>query len=407
MISQNGFRYYVLFVDDFTRFTWIYFLHSKDEVSHVFSLFKSQVENLLNSTIKILRTDGGTEFKPITCMFPSILHQTSCPYTPEQNGLAERKHRHVVELSLAITSQASLPASLWDDIFLSVVYLINRLPSSSNVEPPYTLLLKKSPNYALLRVLGCACFSYTRPYTNHKLQNRALPCVFIGYASSQKGYKCLHVESNRVYVSRHVIFDEDHFPFRDNTSGSPASSESSVLAPAHWFPLAINSPAAISLSDMPSAQMPANFGPASSTPSQAATSSQPTSSQQAEQPTSQPILHSAQHTSPLLSSQQAEPAHLASSSQENSHMSPAQAQAVSPPPNRPVLFSTPLDASLDPQPNFTAPIHPMVTRTRDNTRRVKQFLDHIALLATSTLSQEPKTYSQASKDPNWNSAMST
>lgn len=103
----------------------MYFFHSKDEVTKVFSLFKAQAENILNTTLKILRTDGGTEFKPITRLFSQILHQASCPYTPQQNGVAERKHRHIVELSLAIINHASLPLSLWDEIFASAIYLIN------------------------------------------------------------------------------------------------------------------------------------------------------------------------------------------------------------------------------------------------------------------------------------------
>ena len=99
----------------------------------MFSRFKAQVENLLGTTIKIFQSDGGTEFKPITKRFPQISHQTSCPYTPQQNGLAERKHRHIIELSLSIMSQASIPPHFWDHIFQSVVFLINRLPDRKSV----------------------------------------------------------------------------------------------------------------------------------------------------------------------------------------------------------------------------------------------------------------------------------
>lgn len=78
IVSHNGFRYYIIFIDDFLRYTWIYFLHSKDEVTNVFILFKSQIKNFLGHKIKILCTDGGMEYKPIIRAFPSILHQTSC-----------------------------------------------------------------------------------------------------------------------------------------------------------------------------------------------------------------------------------------------------------------------------------------------------------------------------------------
>jgi hypothetical protein len=100
-------------------------MRTKSEVPHIFSRFKAQVENLFSTTIKTLRTDGGTEYLPIHTQFPHIIHQTTCPYIPEQNGLAERKHRHIIELALAIMTHASLPSYYWDEIFLSVVYLIN------------------------------------------------------------------------------------------------------------------------------------------------------------------------------------------------------------------------------------------------------------------------------------------
>jgi Integrase core domain/GAG-pre-integrase domain len=83
VLSKFGFHYYVLFIDDYSRFTWIYFLHSKDELTHVFKIFKAQVENLLNTTIKTLRTDGGTEYKPLARLFPELTHQITCPYTPQ------------------------------------------------------------------------------------------------------------------------------------------------------------------------------------------------------------------------------------------------------------------------------------------------------------------------------------
>jgi GAG-pre-integrase domain len=143
LLSRNGFRYYIIFVDDYSRYSWIYFLCSKDEVIHVFTSFKLQVENFLQQSIKILRADEGTEYKHITRLFPSIIHQTTCPYTPQQNGVSERKHRHIIELALAVMIHASLPMKFWDDIFTSVVYLVNRQPPSSEAFPLFFKLFHK------------------------------------------------------------------------------------------------------------------------------------------------------------------------------------------------------------------------------------------------------------------------
>jgi hypothetical protein len=86
---SNDFKYYIVFVDDFTHFFWIYFLKIKNELSSVFTSFKAQVESLLNITIKILRIDEGIEFKQITRLFSQIIHQISCPYMPQQNEIFE------------------------------------------------------------------------------------------------------------------------------------------------------------------------------------------------------------------------------------------------------------------------------------------------------------------------------
>jgi GAG-pre-integrase domain len=167
--SSHGYKYYVTFIDDFSNFTWIYFMKNKSELCDIFSQFKCQIENLLSTNIKTLRTDGGTEYKPIANKFPQLVHETACPYTPQQNGVAERKHRHIVELSLATISHASIPLKFWDGIFSSIVYLINRLPSKNDIVP-YTKLFNKTPKYLDLKVLGCSCFPYTRPYNKNKLE---------------------------------------------------------------------------------------------------------------------------------------------------------------------------------------------------------------------------------------------
>jgi hypothetical protein len=177
LLSNDNFHYYVLFIVDFTKFTWIYFLHSKDELLNVFILFKLQAENQLNTTIKTLRTDSGTEYKPIARTFPQLTHQITCLHTPEKNGLAKCKHRHVIELSLAIISRAALPLSFWVDIFSNMVFLINRLPHTSSISTPYYLLYNSHPDYLMLRTLGCLCFLLVRPYNSHKLQPRGLLCV--------------------------------------------------------------------------------------------------------------------------------------------------------------------------------------------------------------------------------------
>jgi hypothetical protein len=90
IVSNNGLHYYVFFIDDFTRFSWIYFLHTNDKVTKMFPLFKAQVENLLNTIIKAIRTDDDTEYNMLNTLFSQINHQATCPYTSQQNNISEK-----------------------------------------------------------------------------------------------------------------------------------------------------------------------------------------------------------------------------------------------------------------------------------------------------------------------------
>ena len=118
-----------------------------------------------------------------------IMHKISCPYTSQQNGIAERKHRHLVETGLALLAYSHLPPKYWVESFTTAVYLINRLPTAVlKNKTPFQVLLNKIPNYSMLRIFGCACYPLLRPYTSHKLQFLSKQCIFLGYSSNHKGW---------------------------------------------------------------------------------------------------------------------------------------------------------------------------------------------------------------------------
>lgn len=107
--SINGARYFLLFIDDCTKYTWIYLLQSKNDVQSVFKLFKAMIETQFNARLKVLQSGGGTEFRALAPFLSShgIVHRLSCPYTPQQNDSAECKNRHVVEVGLSILAHSS------------------------------------------------------------------------------------------------------------------------------------------------------------------------------------------------------------------------------------------------------------------------------------------------------------
>jgi hypothetical protein len=143
-----------------------------------------------------------------------ITHHVSCPHAHQQNGSAERKHRPIVEVGLALLANASMPLKYWDEAFLTATFLVNLLPRKViKSETPCERLLQVVPNYDALRTFGCACWPNLRPYNTCKLAFRSKQCVFIGYSPLHRGVKCLDVSTGRIYISRDVVFDENVFPF--------------------------------------------------------------------------------------------------------------------------------------------------------------------------------------------------
>ena len=230
----NDFQYYVLFVDAYSKFTWLYLLKHKSNVLDVFKFFKATVENQLNSKIKTLRSDNGGEFSSnaFNLFYSShgIIHQFSCPHKPQQNRVAERKHRHVVECAFTLLSHLKLPQSYWSYAVSTAVHFINRLPTPNlhNQSPQKVLFLSK-PYITHLRTFGYVCFPLLRPYNTHKLQPHTTPCIFLGYPALTKGYICKDPITSRIYISRHFLFNEAKFyPFRSLPT-SPTSPPTSQI----------------------------------------------------------------------------------------------------------------------------------------------------------------------------------
>jgi hypothetical protein len=137
----------------------------------------------------------------------------SCPYTSPQNGKAERIIRSINNVICTLLFQANLPGRYWAEGLHTATYLLNRLPTKMiQAACPHMALFVSPPSYEHLRVFGCACYPNTSATTPHKLSPRSTRCVFLGYSSDHKGYRCLDLSTNRLIISRHVVFDEGSFP---------------------------------------------------------------------------------------------------------------------------------------------------------------------------------------------------
>lgn len=213
---MNGYRFYVIFVDDFTKYTWMIPLKCKSDVFTTFIQFQAFVENLSRNKIGTFRIYLIGVF--LSFVFKThlanhgIQQHISCPYTPQQNSCAAHKYRYIVETTRSLLVASKVPYKFWAETFLTAMYLINRLPPPSKPSP-WEQFFKKVVDYSQLKVFGCSCYPWLKPYTNSKLVAKSKLCVFIGYNLPHKCYKCLDPLTNKVYVSRHVYFNENTFPY--------------------------------------------------------------------------------------------------------------------------------------------------------------------------------------------------
>ena len=182
------------------------------------------IKNQFQTSIKVLRTDNGTEyFKSILSEYLAIngiIHQSSCTDTPRQNGVAERKNRHLLEVARALMFTMHVPKYLWGEAILTASHLINRMPSKIlQFQTPLSVLLQTYPMFRSfsslpLKIFGCTAFVHVHSQNRSKLDPKAIKCVFIGYSSTQRGYKCYSPSLRRMFVSMDVTFHETqpYFP---------------------------------------------------------------------------------------------------------------------------------------------------------------------------------------------------
>jgi len=195
-ISVDGYRYYTIFIDECIYFCWSFPLVNKSDLFSMFVAFYSFLVTQL-ILLKLYSLMGGE----YTCnclkqflLDKGIAHHLSCPHTPEQNGVAKRKYKHIMETTSTLLHTAKLPSKFWSYACLTVTYLINRMPTPVLLhKSPFEMLFGSSPELNHLRIFGCACFSLLCHYNHNKLQPKTSKCVFLGYGIKYKGYLCYHV----------------------------------------------------------------------------------------------------------------------------------------------------------------------------------------------------------------------
>lgn len=256
VVGLFGFRWFVTFIDDCSRVTWVYLMKDKSDVFSCFQTFHKMVLNQFDARVKIVRSDNGGEyfFGGLKSYFTDhgIIHQHTCSDTPQQNGVAERKNRHLLEVARALRFSMNVPKLYWPEAVLTAAYLINRMPSRVlDFKSPIEVLFPSSPalppsfsSHFLIppRVFGCVCFVHIPPRLRSKHDPRALKCIFLGYSPTQKGYKCYHPSSGRKFVSMDVTFHENlaFFPSETSLQGERVDEDKSLGPPSLSLPIIPN-----------------------------------------------------------------------------------------------------------------------------------------------------------------------
>ncbi|GJT97043.1 putative ribonuclease H-like domain-containing protein [Tanacetum coccineum] len=213
--SIKGKKYILVIVDDYSRFTWVKFLRSKDETPEFVTNFLKQIQVGLNKTVRFIRTDNGTEFvNQVMSEYyegVGIFHQKSVPRTPQQNGVVERRNRTLVEAARTMLIFSKAPMFLWAEAVATACYTQNRsLIHTRHNKTPYELVHDKKPDLTFLRVFGALCYPTNDSEDLGKFQAKADIGIFVGYAPSRKGYRIYNKRTRRLMETIHVTFDEMH-----------------------------------------------------------------------------------------------------------------------------------------------------------------------------------------------------
>ncbi|KAF7763798.1 hypothetical protein Agabi119p4_8335 [Agaricus bisporus var. burnettii] len=215
--THSGYKYWITFIDDSTRFRAVYLLKAKSEAFEAFKVYKSWAETQLGVKLRALQDDKGGEYMSKAFLAftqeAGIERRHSTRNRPQQNGLAERANRTMGERITAMLSESWLPGSFWGECISSMVHVWNMLPTASlSGTTPFQAFYKRKPDVSHLRVWGCTSYVHVQRDKRNSIQPHYEKCVFIGYPAGYKGWKFYNPVTKRTVISERADFDERYFP---------------------------------------------------------------------------------------------------------------------------------------------------------------------------------------------------
>jgi hypothetical protein len=211
--SIGGNSYCLVVVDDYSRYTGVFFLHDKANVSDNFKRFVTRAENEFENKLKKVRSDNGSEFKNSRienfCDEKGIKHEFSTTYAPEQNGLVERKNRTLIDMARSMLSEYDVSHSFWAEAINTTCHASNRLYCHRFFnKTPYELLIGRKPNISYFWVFGCKCYILRKGIRLSKFQGKCDEGFLLGYSSCSKAYRVYNMTKGIVEEAYDIEFDE-------------------------------------------------------------------------------------------------------------------------------------------------------------------------------------------------------
>jgi hypothetical protein len=211
--TAGGNKYFMLLVDDSTRWSYVFMVKTKDQALEAFCKYKAEVENITGERIKVLRSDRGGEFLSSVfkdvCESAGIQRHLTAPYTPQQNSVVERKNRTVMEMARSLLKSMKLPGKFWGEAVRHSVYLLNRLPTKALVNKTLFESWKGiKPHLGHLRVFGCVAHVKSVGPHLKKLEDRSHPMIYLGVEEGSKAHRLFDPNQQKLVVSRDVKFEE-------------------------------------------------------------------------------------------------------------------------------------------------------------------------------------------------------
>uniref|UniRef100_A0A5S6Q1Z4 Integrase catalytic domain-containing protein n=1 Tax=Trichuris muris TaxID=70415 RepID=A0A5S6Q1Z4_TRIMR len=207
-VTPSGNRYMLTLIDDYSRFTVVRLVKSKDEVTSAIKEYVAKMKNRFGKKPIAFRTDNGKEYVGLELKKyfreEGIEHQRTVPYTPQQNGVAERKNRSLTEMAKCMLLDAGLHNRFWGEAVRSAAYLQNRIPSRCIDKTPYELFFGRKPELGHVRVFGSKVFCFVPKQRRRKWDDKAVEGVLIGYDDATKGYRILDPKTDGIWISRSV-----------------------------------------------------------------------------------------------------------------------------------------------------------------------------------------------------------